>query len=234
MTPPPLFVAQTNLQLYSQMVQSHFDEPCLALVNDAYLLAARGTGGLLRGSGKPFVCHLVGAASLVAHAGQDGSCIAATLLHATYQNRVDAGTPLQQRDTIRRRFGSKVESLVSGYHEFASVPLREIDDGCLRRMREVAIMRLADEIEDLLDHGIAMHGAPGDGEQVVGSAAFRRAAKIRAEPELRRIAAALNASALEGLLAYWLAQTIRMPWPSALRTGEYSSFRVPSSVDSPG
>lgn len=218
---------QTNLQLYELLIRLGHDEAALDLANRAYLLAARLTSGVLRGSGKPFACHVVGTAAIVAEAGQDGPCIAASLLHAVYQDRVPfpgGRVGERRREYLRERFGSVVEALVHEYHGFECARLDELDDEQLRRRRTVVMMRLADEIDDLLDHGVAMHGRPGDGESVGGGAASRRAQKARLAPAFLRAARVVEAPTIERLLVHWLARTADTSWPESLRTGEYSSF----------
>jgi len=99
---------QTNLQLYRQMLETGYDDPALDLANRAYLFAARQTCNVLRGSGKPFACHLVGTAGILVEAGQSADCIGAALLHAMYQDRVPfpGNRNLEQRrDYIRQHFG---------------------------------------------------------------------------------------------------------------------------------
>lgn len=223
------FIPQTNLQLYRQMLDANYDESALDLANRAYLFAARQTCEVLRGSGKPFACHLVGTAGILVEEEQSPSCIGAALLHAMYQDRVpfpgDRNRE-QRRDYIRQHFGEGVEYLVHDYHNFEVVRLDELSDQQLRERCTVVMMRLADELEDLLDHGVAMHGKPGDDEYAGGSAASRRAQKAELAPEFLRAAKAINASRIEIRLKHWLKETANPDWPDCLRTGEYSSFGV--------
>ncbi len=227
-------IAQTNLQLLAQLIELGFDADALALANRAYFFAARVTCDTLRGSGKPFACHLVGSASVVAAAGEDAACVAASLLHAVYQDRVPfpGGRSFDaRREYVRERFGQRVETLVHDYHRFEVVRLDCQSDEDLRRQRTVVAMRLADEIDDLVDLGIAMHGLPGDDAGVPGCAANRRAKKAQLAPDLLRAARAIDAPALESLLLHWLERTAVAPWPECLRSGEYSSFEATMPSD---
>lgn len=222
-------IPQTNLQLYRQMLEANYDESALDLANRAYLFAARQTCNVLRGSGKPFPCHLVGTAGILVEEGQSAACIGAALLHAMYQDRVPfpGNASLgERREHIRSEFGANVEQLVHEYHHFEVVRLDDFNDGQLRERETVVMMRLADELEDLLDHGVAMHGKPGDDETAGGSAASRRAQKARIAPEFLRAARAIKASQIETRLNHWLKETANPDWPDCLRTGEYSSFGV--------
>jgi hypothetical protein len=222
-------IAQTNLQLYGQMIELGYGDEALELANRAYLFAERATAGILRGSGKPFACHLAGTASAVAAEGLAAPVIAASLLHALYQDRIrfpGAATAEQRRAGIRDRFGAEVESLVHAYHAFETARLDDIDDDSLVAQRTVVVMRLADELDDLVDDAIAMHGKPGDGESVGGSAASRRAQKAGHGPTLLRVARLVGTTHLPGHLEHWLDRTARVRWPEGLRSGEYSSFEV--------
>jgi hypothetical protein len=222
-------VPQTNLQLYAQLMRLGFDDAGVALVNRAYLFAARQTSLVIRGSGKPFACHLVGTAALIAEAGEGAVPVTASLLHAAYQERVPfpGGRVLTaRRDYLREHFGADVETLVHDYHQFECADLGGYSDDDLRQRRTVVMMRLADEIEDLLDHGVAMHGRPGDDATVAGSAASRRLQKASLAPELLRAARVVDAPSLHRRLAVWLDRTASAAWPAGLRSGEYSSFQA--------
>ena len=61
-----MLIAQTNLQLYNQLFAQPSTANDLGDVRAAYELAAELFSGLYRCSGKPFVAHVVGTASVVA------------------------------------------------------------------------------------------------------------------------------------------------------------------------
>jgi (p)ppGpp synthase/HD superfamily hydrolase len=62
------YTAQMNLELYAQAISGGYSsDQCRALA-DAYVFALRKVS-LARGSGKPFIAHLVGTASLVMKSG---------------------------------------------------------------------------------------------------------------------------------------------------------------------
>jgi hypothetical protein len=225
--------AQTNLQLYRQMMQSGADEAELSLANRAYLLASRLTAGVLRGSGKPFACHLVGTASVVVECGLRGPCVAAALLHAVYQDRVPFPGERsldQRREYLRMHFGPDVEHLVHAYHLLEDASLEDFSDEQLRERRTVVVLRLADEIDELVDDGTCMHGRPGDDASIPGSAARRLARAARLVPEWLRISRVIAAPSLQRHFENWRERTIHQEWPASLRTGEYSSYaaRVPT------
>ena len=229
--PSPQFrpmVAQTPPQLFCQLAETGFDDAALRRIRDACLLAVTRTAGLQRGSGKPFSCHLVGVASLVAEAlpGNE-SMIRAALLHAVYQPRVSgmdqAGA---QRDAMRALCGADVEELLHAYQSAglpgaAPAPLA---GGCDALQRQVRILQLADQLEDGLDGGPWWHGEAGDAD-------LRGSARERLDQFLSMSAAFAQAPALgvPVLLARWQALAAGLQegrWPEALRTGKYSSFRA--------
>ena len=221
-------VPQTNLQLYAQLIKLGFKNEHLNEINRAYLFVARQSSSILRGSGKPFVCHLVGTAALIAETGAGYIPVTAALLHASYQDRLpfpgDDGLEARRR-FIKDHFGVHIETLVHDQHKFETKDLHLYSDELLRQRQMVVMLRLADEIEDLLDHGLTMHGRPNDAETVRGSAPWRQLEKARLAPELLRAAQAVDAPTLHQHLEQWLEQTTTFVWPEILHSGEYSSFK---------
>jgi hypothetical protein len=223
-TLPP--VAQTAPQLYCQLAPLGMADPDLARIRAACLLGARVTSGLVRGSGKPFACHLVGVASLVAESlPGDADVIVAALLHAMYQERVPFGV---DRDARQARLlvaaGATVEALVARYEESgpleATMRAVELDDP---EARIVRVMQLADEIEDALDGGPWWHGSAAEGPDIRGSAEHR-ATRFLAYGPCYAQAPEIGAPAL---LARW--EAIRDAWaaghwPVAFRSGERTTF----------
>lgn len=225
-------IGQTNLQLYKQMIRAGFSDMDLLLTQKAYLLTAALTGSMLRGSGKPFVCHLVGTASVVVECGMQRAFITAALLHAVYQQRIPfpgAETLFQRREYIHQQFGAEVEELLHGYHQLESISLHSLSDQQLQERRGLIILRLADEIDDLADNGPYLHGKPGDSFSVPGSAAARRLRADQQIPQLLHIASVLDASPLIDHLENLQSKASDIEWPDSLRTGEYSSFSTTTS-----
>ena len=74
--------AQTNIQLYNQMMEQGRPAGDLAMAQAAYGLACQRFAGLLRPNGKCFIAHLVGTASIAAAHGANRETIAAAILHA--------------------------------------------------------------------------------------------------------------------------------------------------------
>jgi (p)ppGpp synthase/HD superfamily hydrolase len=221
--------AQTNLQLYAQLRKSGYDAETIAGIRRAYGLAVRLFAGRYRASEKPFVDHLVGTASVLVSIQARPALILAALLHAAYvQGDFDDGPPgMTPAHTacLRGVLGEDAERLVAEYTRFpwsAADFSREAErgDAMTEREKDLVLLRLANEIDDLADQGILYYA---DGER-------RRAAALKAAPvwiawakQLSPEVAAALAGSLEDL------QSARVP--AALQTESTESFdsRAPRS-----
>jgi hypothetical protein len=223
-----VLIPQTNLQLYRAMRDYGHPEEAVQSANQAWLLAIEGTAGMFRGSGKPFACHLAGVAGLLCLAGQETPVVVAGILHAMYQRRVPfQGLSLPQRkERLSALFGEECERLVSEYHDFEIERLEEWSDDALRDKGAVVLMRVADDLEDILDDAIELHGSPEDADDARGGAAARRAKALGLGPELKRATRILKCDFLEQQLNFWLSRLEARELPSTVRTGQYSSFSV--------
>jgi hypothetical protein len=77
--------AQTNIQLFNQLhCNRYYSDTDLKSICNAYSFARKLFAGLVRGSGKPFMCHLVGTASILASLNAPIQVVTAGLLHASY------------------------------------------------------------------------------------------------------------------------------------------------------
>lgn len=221
-------VAQTAPQLYCQLLPLGLGDADLGRIRDACLLGARVTSGLLRGSGKPFACHLIGVASLVAESlPGDVDAIVAALLHAMYQARVPFGVDLAaRRARLLAAAGARVESLVLHYDDAG--PLRSNALACDpgdSMAGIVRVMQLADEIEDALDGGPWWHGLPDDGPDVGGSAEHRVARFLAYEhcyAQAPAIGAPLLLMRWRAIRDSWAAGR----WPASFRSGARTTFSV--------
>jgi HD domain len=146
--------AQTNLRLYEELRQAGRDPAEIVAVRRAYDLAARLFAGQYRASGKPFVAHLVGVASILGRLGERGALVVAGILHAAYDQGIFPGWRRRvteaKRAAVRAVAGEEAERLVIGYH-------RHVEDD-----RDVVVMRLANELEDLVDLAGAYSAKPFD------------------------------------------------------------------------
>jgi (p)ppGpp synthase/HD superfamily hydrolase len=156
-------VAQTNLQLYNQLAALGWDDVDLVLVRDAYLLATELFSGRLRPSGKTFLSHLVGTASVVAAVGERPSMVAAGLLHAAYASGEfgdgSRGLGRRKQRGVIEAVGVEVEQLVAAYTQFnwTAAAVRGLAARATSfdvEERELVVLRLANEVDDWADAGL--------------------------------------------------------------------------------
>jgi (p)ppGpp synthase/HD superfamily hydrolase len=151
-------VAQTHLQLLNQARRAGWGDADLARAAETCTLATQLFDGRYRRNGRPFVAHVVGTASILLHVGARPDVVLAGLLHAAYDDGDSA------RARVRAAVGAETEALVTAY---AAVPwsaawLRErlADERPIpSEERDVLLMRVANQLEDLVDDG-ARHGSP--------------------------------------------------------------------------
>ena len=114
-------VAQTNVALYRQMHDFGYAAGALQLARDAYELVSVPFAGHYRACGKPFVCHLVGTASIMASLRVSPELVVAGLLHSAYEGSLafgnNVGSVRLTPARIRSALGDGVECLVAGYRD---------------------------------------------------------------------------------------------------------------------
>jgi len=158
--------AQTNLELYAQTRAEDYDEAALEAVLRGYSLAMRLFAGLYRASGKVFLAHLVGTASVLVEARTRPPVVVAGLLHAAYTHGEFGdgwrGLTADKRATVAAVVSDECEGLIARYTDFQWRPealsgLREKLSGLDSGDRDVVLMRLANELDDHLDLGILFY-----------------------------------------------------------------------------
>jgi (p)ppGpp synthase/HD superfamily hydrolase len=157
--------AQTNIQLYAQLLAGGYGSDLILGIRDAYTLATRLFAGQLRPEGRPFVCHVVGVASILAMLDAPPTTIVAGLLHSAYSHG-DFGYGRGQvtrgaRSRLRGAVGPGIERLLACYSSHpwnsATVAGWVANAGAMASdQRQIAIIRLADTVEDALDSGLRM------------------------------------------------------------------------------
>jgi (p)ppGpp synthase/HD superfamily hydrolase len=159
--------AQTNIQLFNQLHREGYRAADLEAVVSAHELMIELMTGQFRASGKTFIAHLVGTASILGSLHAAPALVAAALLHAAYSagdfgdDRL--GVSDAKRARVRSAVGEQVEDYVCRYHNLPwdDQTIGTVSDG-LDRMaaieRDVVLMRLANELEDFLDLGILYCG----------------------------------------------------------------------------
>lgn len=222
--------AQTNLELYAQAVARGCSRDQCRMLAEAYVFALRQVFSLARGSGKPFIAHLVGTASLVMESGCPDDWVIGALLHALYQRRVpfEGGlAPEERRGVLAARFGARVDDLVHRYTAFESEDLSAcVGDGAAGDA-DVLTLRLADELEDVCGHALALHGNPGaDDVGLRGAYPWRRDAKTAETPALLELTGRLGLEGLRRGFRHWLDFSATPEVLADMRTGWLSSVSV--------
>lgn len=185
--------AQTNLQLYGQLLAAGSGMQELIAVRDAYALAAKLFAGQLRPEGRPFVCHVVGVASLLAMFDAPPTTIVAGLLHSAYSHgdfgygkgRVTADA----HNRVRAVVGDAIERVVADYaHQRwnASVVADWIANPgrVAAEERRIVMIRLADTLEDALDHGLQLSAKQENPNRDIAAESLVRVATALGFPAL--------------------------------------------------
>jgi (p)ppGpp synthase/HD superfamily hydrolase len=224
--------AQTNIQLYHQLGVLGYDAADVARAARAYEIGIRLFTGAYRGSGKPFLAHLVGTASVLADQRARGPVVAAGLLHAAYTNGEFGngwrGMSPRKRAEVRRALGEETEDLIARYTEFPWDPpniagLRERIEVMTPQERDVLLIRLANELEDHLDLGILYQG----------NVDYRRRHMQAHLATCVEVAERVGYPDLAARLAETFDEVARAEIPAALRRTEGESFRVPPASHRP-
>jgi (p)ppGpp synthase/HD superfamily hydrolase len=154
---------QTNVQLYGLLLDAGRDAAGLRGVRDAYALAVQLFAGLLRPEGRPFVCHIVGVAGILAMLDAPLPVVVGGLLHSAYTHG-DFGLGCgiagrAARARLRTAVGVEIEGIVAAYAALPwngrSVAQYAADAGTLAAdVQRILVIRLANELEDMLDDGL--------------------------------------------------------------------------------
>jgi (p)ppGpp synthase/HD superfamily hydrolase len=218
--------AQTNLQLYRQLAAKGYPDDTISVVADAYEFGLRLFPGTYRGSGKPFLAHLVGTASVLASLCARTPVVTTGLLHAVYTHGEFGngwrGMSRAKRAEVRRAVGEEVEDLIARYTQLRwdrlTIPeIRARLDTMKAIDRDVLLVRLANELEDHLDLGILYLA---DRE--------RRREYMQADlPAAIEMAERLGVPSLAKSLAETFKEVASANIPAGLCRGHAESFRVP-------
>ncbi len=155
-------IAQTNLQLYIQLKKTDLPNNLIHQIQQDYSLAVKLFGDAIRSTGKPFLCHAVGTASMAVINGANPTEIRAALLHAAYSHgkfpKGKMGATAKNRDWLRSFTGKDVESLVYEYRKFPfnqqSVDKFISDQGQPKPLeRSLLLIRVSNEVDDSAFHG---------------------------------------------------------------------------------
>jgi len=154
--------AQTNVQLFNQLRSEGYAKPEICFVWKTYEFGMRLFSGLFLPSGKTFIDHLVGTASILAWLRMPVEIVAAGLIHAAYRHGEFGdgreGVSESKRKQVRIAVGNQSEEYVARYDRLVWKPariliLRDTLDQLNPIEREVLLIRLANELEHHLDLG---------------------------------------------------------------------------------
>ncbi|NJL61843.1 MAG: hypothetical protein HC903_08435 [Methylacidiphilales bacterium] len=156
--------AQTNIQLYNQMRFEGYSNEDLTCVLNAYNLAMQLFVSCFRSSGKSFIAHLVGTASILASLHAPTEVVAAGLVHAAYEygdfgDGKKRGISHFRRETVKHFLGQEMEEYIAKYFGLSwnqNTILHSYNhlDNLTQFERNVLLMRLANELEEYLDYGL--------------------------------------------------------------------------------
>ena len=111
--------AQTNVQLFNQLRSEGYSKKDLSFISDTYEFGMRIFAGFYLPSGKPFLDHLVGTASILAWLRAPVEVVAAGLMHAAYLHgdfgSARRGVTEAKREQLRRVVGNEVEEYIARY-----------------------------------------------------------------------------------------------------------------------
>lgn len=150
-------IAQTNLQLYNQLADTGYSARAIQSVDKAYRCAAILFTGQYRSTGKTFLAHLVGTASILLIDNAPLHVVLSGLLHATFLHgefgNGKRGVSLKRRKEVLKFVSPQVNDLIEEYTRLPWKPdyLTEnlwIVDKSSVLQREVYWIRAANVLED--------------------------------------------------------------------------------------
>jgi (p)ppGpp synthase/HD superfamily hydrolase len=153
--------AQTNIQLFEQLLELGHSQSDLQRLRSSYELSSQLVSAQFRANGKPEITHLTGVASILAKHRAGLPVILAGLLHNAYISG-DFGSFWPDRMTPRKRrilrgvIGDEAERLVARYSVTHWDPQRtaslaEATPAASDEERGILLIRLANELEEAAD-----------------------------------------------------------------------------------
>jgi (p)ppGpp synthase/HD superfamily hydrolase len=174
--------AQTNIQLFNQLhCNQYYSDTDLESIVNAYSFAQKLFAGLVRGSGKPFMCHLVGTASILTSLNAPIQVVTAGLLHASYIYGQFATKEEDRIANAKRQVsltvGQQTEELIARYTQMKwnKYTIPQIGDRLKHFTdieKQVLLIRLANELEDHLDNGVLYCGNAEQRRQYICSSLY--------------------------------------------------------------
>lgn len=156
-------LAQTNLQLLVQARDAGYSKSEIYDLRRDYETACLMHSHLARFNGRPFVCHLVGTASIILMEGRAKWMVRAALNHAAYDlGRFPSGARGKRVDHIRwlqSRVGEEVELYIRECNDYAVSPAimaalaRRSPNQITGRERDIVTLHVCNEVDDGADYG---------------------------------------------------------------------------------
>lgn len=159
--------AQSNIQLFNQLIASDYSENEITCIVDTYKFAMNLFTGIFRSSGKTFLAHLVGTASILVELKAPVEVVSAGLLHAAYASGEFGngikGTNQEKRSQVKRVVGQKVEEYIYTYtlwpeEDRPSISAADYVNTLTPLEKDVLLIRLANHLEEYLDLGMLYSG----------------------------------------------------------------------------
>lgn len=217
--------AQTNIQLFNQMLRAGYATRDLERLHQAYELVMHLFAGRFRGSGKTFIAHLIGTASVLAAMRAPADVVVGGLLHAAYEQGDFGdgrnGATHARQNRLRQTIGAEAEEYVARYtaqpwDEMAIASLRDQFDQLDLVDRNLLLIRLANELDDHID----LNGL------YCGNAEQRRKYVERCGAMQVKLAERLSLPKLAADLAHVFNETVTAEIPAQLRRASAFSFTV--------
>ncbi len=169
---PTQTYALTYPQLMNQARVARWSIQDLSRLRSAYAIAQKQFDGYYRAQEVPFICHLVRTASIALAENLPPAAVIAGLLHASYMEHVfNSGTMPGRKGRfnahMREVIGQDVEQVILAYDAlpwYSAEAIQRHEDQAAAlatesSLRQVLVLRLANELEDHLDLGMAYRGA---------------------------------------------------------------------------
>ena len=155
--------AQTNVQLFNQLRSEGYSEEDREFVRRTYEFAMLLFTGVFLPSGRGFIDHLVGTASILVSLHSPVVVVAAALMHAAYLHGdfggARKGVSEGKREEVRDALGEDVEDYVYRYERlrwWTDQAIQTAHDNAAHLSpvdRQVLLIRIANELEHQLDLG---------------------------------------------------------------------------------
>jgi (p)ppGpp synthase/HD superfamily hydrolase len=155
--------AQTNIQLYAQLAEQGYSSSDMLLIRQGYELAVKAFSGRFEQSGKVFIAHAVGVASILASLGADAEVVTAGIVHNIYRSGDFGfgadGITTEKRRLVADRLGGRVEKLLHYFARWTRKFGRTDDEtGYLesadKEHNDVVLISIADQLDKILDNEI--------------------------------------------------------------------------------